>query len=66
MNRQAFAILLTCLTLVSSAEAANLASSGPHARTTVITLTGEIAAGDADTLRKLIKAAINSGRLVSG
>jgi hypothetical protein len=58
--------VLGWLAVGQPAEAAKLVSSGPSERTTVITLTGEIAPGDAAVLKRLIKAANDTGRPLSG
>jgi hypothetical protein len=66
MIKQAFAIVLGWAAFAHPAQAAKLFSSGPHERTMVITLTGEIEPGDADALKSLIKAAKDNRLPLSG
>jgi hypothetical protein len=66
MRKQTFATLVICLAFVYSAEAANLASSAPSDGKTVVTLSGEVAQGDADVLGKLLKAGNDRGHRVAG
>jgi len=52
--------------VLSGADAASLKSVTTKENKTVISLSGEIAEGDADALRKAIQTANDSGKLVSG
>jgi hypothetical protein len=66
MRKRAFGIALGWLALVAPAEAGNLASTpSVFGTTTIVTLKGEIAEGDTDVLKRLIKAAKDRGRPVS-
>ncbi len=57
---------ITVMVGVGSASAATLTSSVSKEGKTIIALNGEIAEGDSDTLKALIKTANDGGRLVSG
>jgi hypothetical protein len=66
MLKQAFAIVLGWSAFAQPGQAANVASTTSKAGKIIITLAGDIVDGDADKVRRLIKAAQDSGRLVPG
>jgi hypothetical protein len=61
----ASAIVISCA-VPSAASAATFKSVATKDGKTIILLSGEIAEGDTDTLKALIKTANNAGKLVSG